>query len=109
VADPVFVDASGTSPGAVSVLASQASGYITIVLPTAALGTVGRGWRLAVVLHGQDGFAPGRARGFAPTPQEFAFGVYQPGGTSPICAVDPATVPKAMDVITPTGSARRPS
>jgi glucoamylase len=25
------------------------------------------------------------------------------GGTSPICAVDPTTVPKAMDVITPAG------
>lgn len=100
-ADPVFVDAAGASLGTASVLASQASGYITILVPTAALGTVGPGWRFAVVLHGQDGFAPGRARGFQPTPQEYQFGVCGPGGTSPICAVDPATVPKAMDTLTP--------
>ncbi len=99
-ADPVFVDASGASLGTASVLASQASGYITILVPTAALGTVGPGWRFTVVLHGQDGFAPGRARGFQPTPQDFQFGVCAPGGTSPICAVDPATVPKAMDTLT---------
>jgi glucoamylase len=102
-ADPVFVDASGASLGTVSVLASQASGYITIVAPTAALGAVGPGWRFTVVLHGQDGFSPGRARGFAPTPQEYLFGVCAPGGTSPICAVSPDLVPKAMDVITPPG------
>ncbi|HZB50087.1 MAG TPA: glucodextranase DOMON-like domain-containing protein, partial [Mycobacteriales bacterium] len=102
-ADPVFVDASGAPLGTATVLASQASGYITILVPTAALGTVGPGWRFTVVLHGQDGFAAGRARGFQPTPQDFQFGVCAPGGTSPICAVDPATVPKAMDVITPPG------
>ena len=31
------------------------------------------------------------------------FGVCAPGGTSPICAVDPGSVPKAMDVLTPAG------
>jgi hypothetical protein len=56
-----------------------------------------------VVLHGQDGFSPDQARGFAPTPQDFLFGVCAPGGISPICAADPATVPKAVDVITPSG------
>ena len=55
------------------------------------------------MLHGQDGFSPDQARGFAPTPQDFQFGVCAPGGTSPICAVDPGTVPKAMDVLTPAG------
>jgi carbohydrate-binding DOMON domain-containing protein len=103
-ADPVFVDAAGQPLGTVSVLASQASGYITIVVPTAALGTVGPGWRFTVVLHGQDGFAPGRARGFQPTPADFQFGVCATAGDpNPICAVDPETVPKAMDVITPAG------
>jgi glucoamylase len=29
--------------------------------------------------------------------------VCAPGGTAPICSVDPTTVPKAMDVITPPG------
>ena len=26
-----------------------------------------------------------------------------PGGTAPVCSADPATVPKAVDVITPPG------
>ena len=102
-ADPVFVDASGASLGTVSVQASQASGFITAVVPLAALGTPGPGWQFTVVLHGQDGFSPDRARGFAPTPQPFQFGVCAAGGTSPICALDPGSVPKAMDVLTPAG------
>jgi glucan 1,4-alpha-glucosidase len=102
-ADPVFVDANGQPLGTVLVQASQASGFITIIVPTAALGTPTSGWKFAVVLHGQDGFSPDQARGFAPTPQDFLFGVCAPGGTSPICAVDPGGVPKAMDVLTPTG------
>jgi glucoamylase len=102
-ADPVFVDAAGTSLGTVSVQASQASGFITAVVPLAAFGTPAPGWAFTVVLHGQDGFSPDRARGFQPTPQDFQFGVCAAGGTSPICAADPATVPKAMDVLTPAG------
>jgi carbohydrate-binding DOMON domain-containing protein len=102
-ADPVFVDATGQSLGPVSVQASQASGFVTVIVPVAALGTPGAGWAFTVVLHGQDGFSPDRARGFQPTPQEFQFGVCAPGGTNPICAVDPGTVPKAMDVLTPAG------
>ncbi|HEX6755114.1 MAG TPA: glucodextranase DOMON-like domain-containing protein [Mycobacteriales bacterium] len=102
-ADPVFVDAAGQSLGAVSVQASQASGFITIVVPTAALGTAGTGWKFAVVLHGQDGFSPDQARGFQALPRDFEFGVCAPGVTSPICGVDPGTVPKAMDVLTPAG------
>ena len=39
-------------------------------------------------------------------PQEFQFGVCAPGGTAPICGVDPNTVPKAVDVITPPGVAQ---
>lgn len=99
-ADPVFVDAAGTSLGTVSVQASQASGYITAVVPTAALGTPGPGWEFTVVLTGQDGFAADRARGFQTAPEGYQFGVCAPGGTSPICSVDPGTVPKAMDTLT---------
>ena len=99
-ADPVFVDAAGTSLGPVSVQASQASGYITAVVPVAALGTPGPGWSFTVVLHGQDGFSGDRARGFQPTPQDYQFGVCAPGGTAPICTLDPGTVPKAMDTLT---------
>ena len=56
-----------------------------------------------MVLTSQDGFSSDQARGFTATPQAFQLGVCAPGGTSPICAVDPASVPKAMDVLTPTG------
>ena len=102
-ASPVFVDAAGQSLGTVSVQASQASRYITMIVPLSALGTPGPGWRFAVVLHGQDGFSPDRARGFQPTPQPFQFGLCAPDVVSPICGIDPGTAPKAMDVITPAG------
>ena len=55
------------------------------------------------VLTGQDGFSQDQARGFAATPQEFQFGVCAATSADPHCTVDPGTVPKAMDVITPTG------
>jgi glucoamylase len=102
-ADPVFVDPAGNSLGTVSVQASQASGFITAIVPVSAFGPPGPGWEFTVVLHGQDGFSPDQARGFTPTPQDFQFGVCAPGGTSPICSVDPGSVPKAMDVLTPAG------
>ena len=102
-ASPVWVDASGNSVGTAQVLMSQSDGTITIALPEAQFGTPGPGWGFTVVLTGQDGFSADQARGFAPTPQPFQFGVCAVGGTSPICSVDPATVPKAMDVITPQG------
>jgi glucoamylase len=53
-----------------------------------------------VVLTGQDGFSSDQARAFTSTPGPFTFGVCAPNGTAPICS---ATVPKAMDVITPSG------
>ncbi|HET8602243.1 MAG TPA: glucodextranase DOMON-like domain-containing protein, partial [Segeticoccus sp.] len=103
-AAPVFVDANGNSLGNANVQASEASRYITISVPTSAFGTPGPGWSFAVVLHGQDGYSPDQARGFAPTPQPYLFGVCPTAGTSsPICAVDPGSVPKATDVITPAG------
>jgi glucoamylase len=102
-ASPVWVDASGNTVGSPSVLPSQSDRTITIALPESAFGTPGTGWGFTVVLTGQDGFSPDQARGFAPTAQPFQFGVCAPGGTSPICSVDPATVPRAVDVITPAG------
>jgi glucoamylase len=102
-AGPVFVDAGGQSLGSVGVSASAISRFITVIVPKSALGQPASGWVFTVVLTGQDGFSPDQARGFAPTPQPFLFGVCAPGGTSPICAVDPATVPKAVDVLTPAG------
>jgi carbohydrate-binding DOMON domain-containing protein len=89
--------------GTAFVAASQASKTITIGLPQAEFGTPGPGWAFTVVLTGQDGFSPDQARGFTPTPGDFLFGVCAPGGTSPICEVDPNSVPKAVDVLTPDG------
>jgi glucoamylase len=100
---PVWQDASGNSVGTAQVLASQSDGTITIALPESAFGTPGSGWGFTVVLTGQDGFSPDQARGFAPTPQPFQFGVCAPNGTAQICSVDPNSVPKAVDVITPAG------
>jgi glucoamylase len=74
-----------------------------MIVPKSAFGTVASGWVFTVVLTGQDGFSPDQARSFASTPQAFQFGVCAPGGTSPICAVSPGSVPKVMDTITPAG------
>jgi glucoamylase len=84
-------------------LVDDASRTVTIALPEAQFGTPGPGWAFSVVLTGQDGFSPDQARAFAATPQPFNFGVCAAGGSSPICAVDPGSVPQAMDVLTPTG------
>ena len=58
------------------------------------------------MLTGQDGFSPtgDQARGFQSTPQDFQFGVCATASSDPHCTVDPSTVPKAMDVITPAGT-----
>jgi carbohydrate-binding DOMON domain-containing protein len=64
------------------------------------------GWGFTVVLTGQDGFSPDLARGFAPTPQQYQFGVCAAASTNPHCTFDPNKVPKAMDVLTPPGVAQ---
>jgi glucoamylase len=102
-AAPVWVNAGGNSVGTASVLAEQSDRTITIALPEAQFGTPASGWGFSVVLTGQDGFSSDQARAFTATPGAFTFGVCAPGGTEPICSVDPGTVPKAMDVITPPG------
>ena len=102
-ASPVWENASGASVGTASVLPVQSDKTITIAVPEAQFGTPASGWGFTVVLTGQNGFSSDQARGFAPTPQGFLFGVCAPGGTSPICSVDPGTVAKAVDVITPPG------
>ena len=99
-----YEDTHATVLGRINITGNAVSHFITFSVPAASLGHPGPGWAFTVVLTGQDGFAgPSQARGFAPTPQPFQFGVCAPGGTSPICSVDPATVPKAMDVLTPSG------
>jgi glucoamylase len=100
-AAPVWVDATGAARSGAAVRSSATTRTITIALPRTTFGDPGAGWRFAVVLHGQDGFSPDQARGFAATPQPFLFGVCAAGGSGPLCALDPGSVPKAMDVIAP--------
>jgi glucoamylase len=101
-ASPVWVGPNG-SLGNAQFVADQASRTATLIVPESTFGKPGSGWAFAVALTGQDGFSPDQARTFAPTPQPFQFGVCAPGATSPICAVDPATVPKVIDTVTPPG------
>ncbi|HEY2794599.1 MAG TPA: glucodextranase DOMON-like domain-containing protein [Micromonosporaceae bacterium] len=106
-ASPVWQDAAGNPQGTVTaVVASTVTNTITVALPEAQFGTPASGWSFAVVLTGQDGFSPEQARAFTNTPQDFSFGVCAAGNDSPICAVDPNTVPKAMDVIAPADASQ---
>ena len=98
-----FENASGTTLGTVSIRANALSRFITFSVPKAALGQPGPGWKFTVVETGQDGFSPDQARGFAATPQDFAFGVCATASADPHCTVDPGTVPKVIDVLTPPG------
>jgi glucoamylase len=99
-----YVDAHGNTLGTVNIGANAISRFITFSVPTASLGAVpGSGWGFTVVLTGQDGFSHDQARSFAATPQPFQFGVCATASSDPHCTVDPNTVPKAMDVITPAG------
>ena len=98
-----YIDAHGTTLGTVAIRANQISRYITFSVPVSTLGHPGSGWGFTVVLTGQDGFSPDQARSFASTPQLFQFGVCAAPSSDPHCTVNPSTVPKAMDVITPPG------
>jgi glucoamylase len=102
-AAPVWVNAGGSTVGTPFVLPVQSDNTITVALPEAQFGTPGSGWGFSVVLTGQDGFSSDQARAFTATPGAFTFGVCAAGGTAKICTVDPTTVPKAVDVITPAG------
>jgi glucoamylase len=101
-----YIDAHGATLGTISISANQISRFITFSVPAASLGHPGPGWGFTVVLTGQDGFSPDQARSFAPTPQPFQFGVCAASSSDAHCTVDPNTVPKAMDVITPAGVAQ---
>jgi glucan 1,4-alpha-glucosidase len=101
-----YVDAGGTTLGTVQISANQVSRFITFSVPKSSLGTPASGWAFTVVLTGQDGFSPDQARGFQATPQDFQFGVCATVSSDPHCTVDPGTVPKAVDVLTPAGVAQ---
>ncbi len=98
-----YVDASGTTIGTVSISGNAISRFITARVSKASLGQPGSGWGFTVVLAGQDGYSSDQARGFASTPQDYAFGVCAASSGDAHCTVDPGTVPKLMDVITPDG------
>ena len=99
-----YTDASGNSVGTIAISANAISRYITFSVPTASLGgTPQSGWGFTVVLAGQDGFSSDNARAFTATPGGYSFGVCAAASSDPHCTVDPATVPKAMDVLTPAG------
>jgi carbohydrate-binding DOMON domain-containing protein len=72
-------------------------------VPKAAFGTPGPGWTFSVVLTGQDGNSPDQARPVTATAEAYTFGLCASGSASPICAANPATAPKAVDVLTPAG------
>jgi len=99
-----YIDANSNTVGTITISANAISRYITFSVPTSSLGgTPGSGWGFTVVLTGQDGFSPDQARAFTATPGAYSFGVCATVSTDPHCTVDPNTVPKAMDVITPSG------
>jgi glucoamylase len=98
-----YIDANGTTLGTVNIRANQISRFITFSVPKASLGQPASGWGFTVVLTGQDGFSPDQARGFAPVPQPFQFGVCAAASSDPHCTFNPNIVPKAIDVITPSG------
>jgi glucoamylase len=98
-----FVDAAGSSVGTIAIHANAVSRVITFSVPKATLGQPGSGWAFTVVLTGQDGFSPDQARSFAPTPQPFQFGLCAAPSADAHCTVDPGSVPKALDVLTPSG------
>jgi glucoamylase len=102
-----YEDATGNSVGTIAISANQISRYITFKVSKDSLGgTPGPGWSFTVVLHGQDGFSSDQARGFAPTPQDFLFGVCPAVSSDAHCTANPNSVPKAIDVLTPPGVAQ---
>jgi carbohydrate-binding DOMON domain-containing protein len=101
-----YENATGTTLGTVSIRANALSRFITFSVPKSSLGQPGPGWGFTVVLTGQDGFSPDQARSFAATPQDFAFGVCATASSDPHCTANPNSVPKVIDVLTPTGVAQ---
>ena len=103
-AAPLLLKPDGTSAGDIRVQASSVSDYITVIVPTAALGgTPGPGWSFTLSLWGQDGFGVDGARAITATPTDYTFGVCAQGDPDPRCVLDPADAPFAMDTITPPG------
>ncbi len=101
-ASPIWVDASGASRGSAQLVVDDASGTALLILPQSTFGTPGTGWVFTVALTGQGSGQP-PDRDFTSSAGDFTFGVCRPGVSSPICALDPNSVPKVMDTIPPAG------
>jgi hypothetical protein len=101
-----YVDASGNTLGTIDIRADDISRYITFSVPRASLGNPGPGWGFTVTLTSQDGFSPDQARAFQSTPQGFQLGVCATASSDPHCTVNPSSVPKVMDTITPAGTSQ---
>ena len=98
----VWTDASGASLSGAQLVVDDPSGTATLILPQATFGTVGSGWTFTVTLTGQGSGQP-PVRGFTPTPGQYTFGVCPTGNPSPICSLNPSSVPNVMDTIPPSG------
>jgi glucoamylase len=103
-ASPVWVNAAGSQVGTpTAVVASTVAKTITIALPASEFGTPASGWTFTVAITGQNGFNADQAISFTTNPGEFTLGVCPVGGSEPICALNPGTVPEVMDTIPPAG------
>jgi hypothetical protein len=86
-----------------TISANAATDTVLFTVPAATLGHPGPGWAAVVTLTGEDGFSPDQARGFTSTPGPFTFGVCAAPSADSHGTVDPNTVPKIIDTITPSG------
>ena len=103
-ASPLMLGPSGASLGSPQFVVDSTGNTATLVVPISQFGTVGSNWVFTVALTGQNGFNSYQARDFTQPAQGFAFGVCPPTDTTDaICKLDPNTVPKVMDTITPPG------
>lgn len=102
-AAPAWVDAAGNSVGTAFMQTDDANNTMTLALPEAQFGTPGPGWGFTVALTGQNGFSADQAGGFTQPAGACTFGVCPVSDTSPICSLDPSTMPEIMDVLTPRG------
>ncbi len=100
---PTWQNAAGGSLGTPEFVVDGKAGTATLEVPRSVFGNVGPGWTFTITLTGQDGFSADQARAFTQPAGAYTFGVCPPGGTQPICSVDPSTVPQVMDTITPSG------
>ncbi len=98
-----YVDAKGNALGTITSSGNAISRFISFSVPASSLGHPKTGWGFTVTLAGQDGFSPDQARAFTATPGGYSFGVCAAASSDPRCTVDPATVPKVLDTLTPTG------